>query len=109
MISWDRVTELRSEIGAGGFAEVLDLFLEEVEQVIARLGKDRTHLVEDLHFLKGSALNLGFRDLGALCQDGERRCNAGETDTLDVSPIIQCYGQSKAIFMERVGEFIDAA
>jgi len=109
MIEWERVAELRSEIGAEGFAEVLDLFLEEVEAVVGRLGADRGALVADLHFLKGSALNLGFADLGAMCQDGERRCTAGQGATLDVAPIIDCYLRSKAVFMSRVPEFLSAA
>jgi HPt (histidine-containing phosphotransfer) domain-containing protein len=31
-----------------------------------------------LHFLKGSALNLGLSDLAAICQEGERKAAAGQ-------------------------------
>lgn len=109
MIDWERVAELRSEIGADGFAEVLELFLDEVEGVALRLGQCREKLEGDLHFLKGSAWNLGFRRFGALCQDGERQSAAGQPDDVDVAAVLACYGQSKALFMARVAEFCDGA
>lgn len=109
MIDWERVAELRSEIGAEGFAEVLELFLDEVENVVMRLGQRPGKLGDELHFLKGSALNLGFRDFGAMCQDGERRCAAGNEMGVDVAAILDCYSESKAVFMGRVDEFLAAA
>lgn len=80
MIDWDRVRELRSEIGPDDFDEVVNLFLEEADETIARLSPagGPIALAADLHFLKGAALNLGFRTLSALCQDGERRAGAGD-------------------------------
>ncbi|MDD8022139.1 MAG: Hpt domain-containing protein [Paracoccaceae bacterium] len=109
MIDWDRVAELRSEIGAEGFAEVLELFLDEVEGVVIRLGSRADKLEEDLHFLKGSAWNLGFRAFGAMCQDGERRSAAGHAAEVDTTAIIACYGASKEVFMARADEFCAAA
>jgi len=109
MIDWERVAELRSEIGAEGFAEVLELFLDEVENVVMNLGRRPEKLGEELHFLKGSAWNLGFRAFGAICQDGERRCAAGNAATVDIPAVLDCYGQSKDIFMGRVDEFLSAA
>lgn len=109
MIDWDRVAELRSEIGAEGFAEVLELFLDEVESVVMNLGRKPGKLGDELHFLKGSAWNLGFRAFGAICQEGERRCNAGTAAEIDIPAILDCYARSKAQFMARVDEFLDAA
>ena len=37
MIDWDRIGELRAEIGDDDFAEVLDLFFEDVDDAVARL------------------------------------------------------------------------
>lgn len=78
MIDWGRVRELRNEIGDDGFGEVVVLFLEEADGVISRLGRNgrQGSVVEDLHFLKGAALNLGFSGLASFCQDGERRAAA---------------------------------
>lgn len=77
MIDWLRMSELRDEIGQDGFDEVVDVFLEEAEEVVARLGAGPAPAQEDLHFLKGSALNLGFVEVAQLCQDGERLLAAG--------------------------------
>lgn len=104
MIDWDRVLELRSEIGDDGFDEVVELFLDEVEDVVMRLGTAPNPALyeEDLHFLKGSAWNLGFADFGALCQDGERKAAAGRQQEIDISAILACYGRSKQSFMTRI-------
>jgi HPt (histidine-containing phosphotransfer) domain-containing protein len=96
MIRWERVNELRDEVGADDFKEVVDLFLEEVEEVIERLrdSPDPTRFEEDFHFLKGSALNLGFGALGDLCQTGERQPGA-----VDLASVVATYEASKAEFM----------
>lgn len=99
MINWDRVTELRDEIGGEDFAEVVTLFLEEADEVALHLPDcaDAKPLESALHFLKGSALNLGFSDLAALCQEGERIAASGSTD-FDVSRVVACYDTSKSAF-----------
>lgn len=101
MIDWSRVEELRSEIGSEGLAEIVELFLDEVEGVVMRLmsAPDPAVLEQDLHFLKGSAWNLGFAEFGALCQDGERRAADGRGAEVDVGLVVDCYGASKAVFM----------
>ena len=104
MIDWPRVKELREEVGAEDFGEVVDLFLEEVEEVIERLNglEDRSTLEQDLHFLKGSALSLGFQAFSALCQDGERQSAQGQADTVDVPSIIAEYQSSKTAFISEL-------
>lgn len=99
MIDWDRVEELRSEIGADDFDEVVALFLEEADEVVARLaGSAGSGALEaDLHFLKGAALNLGFHTLAELCQDGERMAAEGRND-VDVEQVRQAYHSSRAQF-----------
>ena len=101
MIDWTRVEELRAEIGDAGFAEVVDLFLDEVEEVVARLhaARDRTRLEDDLHFLKGSAWNLGFAAFGVLCQSGERRAAQGQAATVDMAAVLASYAASKDCFL----------
>lgn len=105
MIDWERVAELRDEIGEDGFSEVLELFLDEVETVVMRLGARPEKLEDDLHFLKGSAWNLGFTSFGAACQSGERRAAAGCGAEVDISAVIATYNASKKAFMARAGEF----
>ncbi len=97
MIDWNRVNELRDEIGTDDFAEVVDMFLEEADEVIARMSPTGgSKLLEaDLHFLKGAALNLGFADFAALCQDGERGAALGHTDA-DLAAVSRIYDLSKS-------------
>lgn len=107
MIDWERMAELRGEIGAEGFSEVVGLFLEEVEAVVMRLGNrpDPSRFEEDLHFLKGSAWNLGFAAFGALCQDGERMAAAGVAAKVDIAAILACYTASKSAFLAELAAF----
>ncbi len=102
MIDWQRVDELRQEIGDEGFAEVVELFLDEVEEVMARLRNTHFPVTyeEDLHFLKGSAWNLGFVGFGALCHDGERKAVQGDAAAIDVGAILISYDESKAAFIQ---------
>lgn len=101
MIDWERVADLRAEVGEEDFAEVVDLFLEEVEGVVARLhiAPDSALYEEDLHFLKGSALNLGFRDFSALCQTGEKLAATGQAAGVDLAGVLACYEASKQEFL----------
>lgn len=103
MIDWDRVEELRDEVGAEDFDEIALLFLQEVDEVGARLAgtPDPATLEADLHFLKGSALNLGFARLGALCSEGERLAAAGSAVAL--GPLLACYADSRRQFLARTG------
>lgn len=96
MIDWTRVKDLRDEIGADDFGEVVAMFLEEADEVIARITPKLAAkaLASDLHFLKGAALNLGLSDFAALCQDGERRAASGDTET-NITAVRLCYHCSK--------------
>lgn len=100
MIDWARLDELRSEIGAEDLAEVAASFLEEADEVVARLGKTRSppELAAQLHFLKGSALNLGLRDFATLCQEGEKRLASGPFGPQDLPRLVAVYEASKSAF-----------
>lgn len=100
MIDWNRVSQLRDEVGAEDFGEVVELFLEEVDEVIERLETtgDRTKLEEDLHFLKGSSMSLGFASFSSLCQTGEAASASGASDTVDLDEILVSYKASRAEF-----------
>ena len=106
MIQWARVMELREEIGAEDFDEVVDLFLEEVEEVInrLRLNADLAQLEQDLHFLKGSALSFGFSSFSNLCQIGEQKSAQGAANTVDLKGIIAEFDQSKTQFVTNLPE-----
>ena len=101
MIDWARVADLRSEVGEEDFGEVVDLFLEEVEEVAERLSTapETARLEEDLHFLKGSALSLGFSQFSSLCQKGESLSASGKQAEVDLAEILTAYQQSKQRFL----------
>lgn len=111
MIDWARVQRLRDEVGSEDFREVVALFLEEVDEVAARLraGPDPGRLEADLHFLKGSALNLGFADFGALCHAGEQRAAAGDAAAVDVAGLVAVYDRSRAAFLVEAAGLLDRA
>lgn len=99
MIDWDRVNELKEEVGADDFEEVVEIFLEEVDGTLERLSSSGNPPGrDDFHFLKGSALNLGFEAMGALCQDSEMRAAQGEGG-LPLAPVIDIYETSKKAFL----------
>jgi len=101
MIDWTRVRELKDEIGEEDFDEVAEMFIAEVDEVIDRLkaAPDPARYEADLHFIKSSALNLGFSDLSALCQTGERQAAGGDTDGVDLGAVFTTYDASKAAFL----------
>lgn len=100
MIHWPRVQQLRHEVGADEFDEVVQIFLDEVQEAIARLHQDnqRRQLEQNLHFLKGSALSLGFDQFSTLCQDGERMAAKGDAMGVDIARILTVFEESKAVF-----------
>jgi HPt (histidine-containing phosphotransfer) domain-containing protein len=99
-IDWHRVAELRSEVGEDGFDEVVELFLEEVDEVTGRLRtmSGVSGLREELHFLKGSALNLGFARFAALCAQGEALAARGEAALVDLPALLSAYARARAAF-----------
>jgi histidine phosphotransfer protein HptB len=100
MIDWERVGELRAEVGEDDFAEIADLFLAEVAEVIDRLMTAGVvnDLAEDCHFLKGSAINLGFSEFARLCQDAERLSQAGRGDEVGLAALAESFARSRDAF-----------
>lgn len=103
MIDWNRVRELRDEIGADDFGEVVLMFLQEADEVVLRIGaaggpaQSPRGVAEDLHFLRGAAVNLGFRELAGLCHEAERRAIADQP--VDLTVITDHFRKVRAIFV----------
>lgn len=97
MIDWERVAELRHEMGPDGFREVIDIFLEEVSVTLDDLADlpDGPARAGKLHFLKGCALNLGFAELAALCREAE----AG---TASAAELAGAFARARAVFLDRM-------
>jgi histidine phosphotransfer protein HptB len=105
MIDWDRVRELQDEIGKDEFAEVVTMFLDEAEEVLARISPTQGPKVlgDDCHFLKGAALNLGFSSLADLCQLAERRAKAGDCD-VNIADMANCYTASREALLRGLAD-----
>ena len=101
MIDWKRVAELREEIGTDGFVEVADMFMDEAEGAVKALisGLPDSEVEGQLHFLKGSALNLGLSDLAAICQEGERKAAAGHAALIDMMQLAAVWRASRAALL----------
>jgi histidine phosphotransfer protein HptB len=95
LTDWQRVDDLASEIGADAVVEVVTMFLEETDEVMARLAGGAP-TTEDYHFLKGSALNLGLTDLATLCQLGEQEAKSGLANPATQAAVLALYPASKA-------------
>lgn len=104
MIDWNRVASLREEVGQEDFEEVVELFLDEVDAEIEALTEslDGEKLAEKLHFLKGSALNLGFTDFSILCQAGESQLTQNPASTFDLTAVKSVYQNSRDQFLEEL-------
>ncbi len=101
MIDWTKVKTLRDEVGEEDFAEVVEIFLEEVAEMIDRLHVSPAPetLGADLHALKGSALNLGLTPFANMCQSGETRAAQGRAEEIAVIPILDCYEESRLVLL----------
>ncbi|TCP27520.1 Hpt domain-containing protein [Rhodovulum adriaticum] len=103
MIDWARVTDLRTEVGETAFSEVLELFLEEMDDAMARLAGrvEQAAMADELHFARGAALNLGLREFSTLCQRLEHAARTGQQ--IDLAPLRACYDQSRQVLLGERG------
>lgn len=97
MIDRDRVQELRQEIGEDDFAEVAEMFLDEMAEALTALSDAPDNAGADaFHGLRGSALNLGFADFASACADAEKRAAQGKA--VDTAHLNWLYGESVKAF-----------
>ncbi|MGR3806100.1 Hpt domain-containing protein [Marinibacterium profundimaris] len=118
MIDWSRVRELLDEVGSDDFEEVVRLFLAEVEGIVtglqsnqgqqpgqiaagqgpdaASVGDTITPLEAQLHYLRGSALCLGFTSFCRICLEVEQKAARGRATAEHVSEVLFAYFGAKA-------------
>ncbi|MFT4014607.1 MAG: Hpt domain-containing protein [Paracoccus sp. (in: a-proteobacteria)] len=96
MLDWNRIRELRDEVGEDEFRVILELSLDEVETVMVRLSIGcPMGLVADLHFLNGCASNLGLQCLSLLCGRGEKLASQNRLAQADLDELMESYSASK--------------
>lgn len=104
MINWAQIKQLEEDVGAEDLAEVIEVFLEEVDEAVDILrGANKmtdAELAPALHFLKGSAANLGFAEFADLCSEGEKLANASAGDQVDLSAVVMLYDTSRQEFLD---------
>ncbi len=97
MLNLTRIAELKAEVGEDDFAEVFDIFCEEVEEVLDALPTiPQAELPGKLHFLKGSALNIGLDAVGERCRLEEKKLSEDPEATPDISEIRRLFSESMA-------------
>jgi HPt (histidine-containing phosphotransfer) domain-containing protein len=108
MIDWNRLQDLRHDIGDDDFAEVACLFVAEIDEHLTRLlAAPDTAQAPDFHFLRGSAGNLGFVALAAACAEAEALC--GEAAAPDIGRIAAIFSASMALVSPEIPELSQAA
>ena len=100
MIDWVHVNQLRTDVG-DGFDEIVEVFLQEVSDRMARVDVDADLkvLAADLHFLKGAALNLGFQDFAERCSRGEESALAGRRGEVTLSELVASFEETRTAFI----------
>ncbi len=105
MIDWVQIRQLEEDIGVEDFGEVVTLFMAEVDEAVSVLSNNRPKSPEDvasaLHFLKGSAYNLGFKTFGDYCSEGEILAQNGQVGDVDLDKVISLYAESKTAFFSQ--------
>ncbi len=102
MIDWSYVKQLETDVGAEEFRNIVALFLDEVDSEIELLRNSITGagmLESKMHFLKGSAAYLGFREFAGLCAQNEVLAAGGRAEEVDLSQLISVYDQSRSFFL----------
>ena len=101
MINTARIQELKDEVGEDDLVEVIALFCEEVEEVLQALDTTpQDQMPAQLHFLKGSALNIGLHAVSELCKQQETRLKSDPTALADIGTIRTTYAASKEALLK---------
>ena len=103
MIDWGRIDELREEVGAEDLAEVVEMFCEEVDEVLTGLSTiSSPELPSQIHFLKGSAQNIGISGLAEQCKSIEEAMRNDPNITPDIPRLISVFDKARAALSQRL-------
>ncbi len=108
MIDWNRVIELREELGPGELSPIIDMFLGEIEARLFALDSRTQHLAEDLHLLRDLALGIGFTDFCAQCLRAEQQLARGDQTALAPAALRASFGHTKQLFLRDLPHVMDS-
>ncbi len=105
MINWQQARQLQQDVGKDEMAEVVELFISEVDEAIETLRNNYSTMAASektaaFHFLKGCALNLGFNTFGAQCGLGEEITQSGKEPDFGITDFLDVYARSKQQFAQ---------
>ncbi|MFK5998041.1 MAG: Hpt domain-containing protein [Rhodobacterales bacterium] len=105
MIDWQQARQLQDDVGKDEMAEVVELFLSEVDEAMETLqanyaGMPVNERSAAFHFLKGCAANLGFKSFGDHCAEAEAVTKSGGTPDFTISELAGIYTDSKQVFSD---------
>ncbi|MEJ6390046.1 Hpt domain-containing protein [Gymnodinialimonas ulvae] len=105
-VDWDRLNELKADIGDEDFADVAMLFVTELQDTLSALTPENA-AADDFHFLRGSASNLGFTALVTACSTAEAACASGQSP--DVDAVRTAFGSALAEMSKEMPDLALAA
>lgn len=112
MIDWEQIRQLEEDMGAEDLGDIVEVFLSEVEAALSDVARNPPTEPEDMaarmHFLKGSAYNLGFEAFGSYCAKAEEAAHAGNTSEVSVTKARRLYSESKEIFLREFSRYSSA-
>lgn len=104
MIDWTKVTDLRYELGAENFHEMVGIFVQELDEVIGELDErvELATLPELLVFMTDSSDRLGFSAFAEACRERELALDPQGIEFIDVEHLIILYCESRVAFWDRL-------
>lgn len=107
MIEWQRLEELRDDVGEEEIAGVIDLFLAEIRQALPGLAQSDAHgRVALLHSMKGSARNIGLYGFARICDDEERRILENGLPAVSDADIAAAFAQADGQLHDGLPQFV---
>jgi HPt (histidine-containing phosphotransfer) domain-containing protein len=77
----------------------VEIFLEEVDEALGRLFRsDDGAIAKDLHFIKGSALNIGLTEVSSICRSVETKLREAPARDADLRAIQTAFHKAKLEF-----------
>ncbi len=100
MICWERVRQLRNDVGEECFREIVDAFLDEMDATTGKLAEttDAIRQRAQFHFLKGNALNLGFSELAGQCASCENATLCAAVSAGEIEEVVASYRNARSMF-----------
>jgi HPt (histidine-containing phosphotransfer) domain-containing protein len=103
------INELKEMGGQEFLTELIEMFLQQAETIMDEIKnfsntKDASSLSKSAHKLKGSCLNLGAKDMSAICQIIENSSRENNLENIDsnLSDLLNIYEITVAEFKKLI-------